>query len=167
MKKIKLWLTILILIIIGIGIGIIIKVEIKNPIKIESIKSLHFKYSNGNSVNSSTSYDIRLKKDKYYVSIKPYLIPDHETFEGEINKKYINEIIKVLNKYEVNKWDGFNKVAEKILDGESFSFSLSTEDGLNINASGYMKWPKNYSKVKTELDKIIGELYPYKQNNIE
>ena len=52
------------------------------------------------------------------------------------------------------------------LDGDSFSFSLYTEDGKSISASGYMSWPKNYGEVEKELTNIFDALYPYKDKKV-
>ena len=136
---------------------------IKKPKQIDSLTKLHFSYSNGYVANAYTTYDIELKDGKYYALIKPYLIPEEETFEVEIDKKKVNEIINILNKYEVNKWDGYNKSDKYVLDGDSFSFWIYMANGNDIHASGYMKWPKNYGEVKSELDRILGPLYPSKQ----
>lgn len=161
MKKKILWVLVIISTIIVLGV--IIMFIFKKPKKIESITRLHFSYSNGYMANAYTTYDIELKDNKYYVVIKPYLIPEEQTFEVEIDKKTIKEIINILNKYEVSEWDGFSKSDKNVLDGDSFSFWVYLEDGTDIHASGYMMWPKNYGEVRSELDRILGPLYPAKQ----
>ena len=161
MKKKIIWIIVILLSIIVIGV--IVMFGIRKPKKINSIKSLHFSYSSGYMANAYTTYDIELKDGIYYALIKPYLIPDTGTFEVEMDKSKIDEIIEVLNKYEVSKWDGFDKSNQNVLDGDSFSFSLYMKDDSKVQASGYMMWPKNYSEVKSELDRILGPLFPAKQ----
>ena len=131
--------------------------------KIDSITQLRFSYSSGYMMNSDTAYEITKNGSKYYANIKPYLVPSDEAFEVELDEKVINEIIEVLNKYEVSKWDGFSKSDKYVLDGDSFSFSIHMDNGSDIYASGYMMWPKNYGEVKSELNRILGPLYPTKQ----
>ncbi len=131
--------------------------------KIDSITQLRFSYSSGYMMNSDTVYEITKKGSIYYANIKPYLVPSDEAFEVELDEKVINEIIEVLNKYEVSKWDGFSKSDKYVLDGDSFLFSLRMDNGSDIYASGYMIWPKNYGEVKSELNRILGPLYPTKE----
>ena len=47
--------------------------------------------------------------------------------------------------------NGFNKSDRYVLDGNSFSLSISMNNDEYVSASGYMKWPKNYKEVKEEL----------------
>ena len=110
-------------------------------------------------MDANTIYDIEKKDDKYFVTIKPHLIPEEKSQTVEIDKKTINRIIELLNKNEVYKWDGFNKSDKYVLDGDSFSFWLYMDNGKEIHASGYMKWPKNYGNVRDELTNILGSLY--------
>ena len=56
-----------------------------------------------------------------------------------------------MTKYNVNKWDGFNKSDKNVLDGNSFSFSYSNTDNKSIEAHGYMKWPNNYREFRDEI----------------
>ena len=160
MKKNLKYLIIIVIIII---VGVIVMLGSRKVKKIDSITQLRFSYSSGYMMNSDTVYEILKKDDKYYANIKPYLVPSDEAFEVELDEKVINEIIEVLNKYEVSKWDGFSKSNKYVLDGDSFSFSIHMEDGSDIFASGYMMWPKNYGEVKSELNRILGPLYPTKQ----
>ncbi len=158
MKRKILWIIVIILLIIIIGV--IITFKIKKTKSISSITKLHFNYSNGYMANAYTTYDIELKEGKYNLTIKPYLIPEEDAYNTEIDKETIDKIIEVLNKYEVNKWNGFKKSDNNVSDGDSFLFWVYMEDGSNIQASGYMMWPKNYFEVKNELNNILGSLYP-------
>ena len=134
--------------------------------EITSIKSMHLSYSNGWSAYSYTRYDLEKKDDGYYVEIKPYGYSDDEMQDVKLSKKDINKIIEVLNKYNVVKWDGFHKSDQGVLDGDSFSFSLHTEDDIDVSASGYMRWPDNYRNVRDELGEIFNPLYEYKDDNV-
>ena len=159
MKKNLKYLIIIVIIIVEV----IVMLGSRKVKKIDSITQLRFSYSSGYMMNSDTVYEITKNGSKYYANIKPYLVPSDEAFEVEIDEKVINEIIEVLNKYEVSKWDGFSKSDKYVLDGDSFSFSIHMDNGSDIYASGYMMWPKNYGEVKSELNRILGPLYPTKQ----
>ena len=79
--------------------------------------------------------------------------------EVELDKKTMNKIIDILNKYDVVNWDGFNETDNNVLDGNSFHMNLTIQDNKNISASGYMMYPDNYKYVKKELDEILGGFY--------
>jgi len=71
------------------------------------------------------------------------------------------KIIQTLNDNKVVKWNNFRESDKYVLDGDSFSFSLTTEEGINISASGYMRWPDNYGNVKSTLVEIFDAYYKY------
>lgn len=163
MKNKVLWIIITIFVLIGMGVILLFGTKKK---EITSIKSMHLSYSNGWSAYSYTRYDLEKRDDGYYVEIKPYGYSDDEMQEVKLSKKDINKIIEVLNKYNVVKWNGFHKSDQGVLDGDSFSFSLHTEDDIDVSASGYMRWPDNYRNVRDELGEIFNPLYEYKDDNV-
>ena len=63
----------------------------------------------------------------------------------------VNDIEDILNKYKVGKWNNFKKSDKRVLDGNSFDLCIKANN-VHIDASGYMKWPKNYNKVKNSLN---------------
>lgn len=158
MKKKVAFIILIILIILLVGV-ICMFIFGQKKKEITSITKLHLSYSNGYMMDANTIYDIDKKDDKYFVTIKPHLIPEEESQTVEIDKKTINKIIEILNKNKVYKWNGFKKSDKYVLDGDSFSFWLYMDDGSDIHASGYMMWPDNYGTVKLELDNILGPLY--------
>ena len=155
MKKI----IILIIIILLIIIGIINISKLKNKNKISDIKSLHFGYTTGTMINSSVSYDLNYKDNKYIAIIKPNNISEEEAITTEISSKDIEKIIEILKKYNVQKWNGFNKHDPDVLDGNSFSISIYFKNNDSIIASGYMMYPNNYREVKEEFDDIFLKYY--------
>ena len=158
MKEKILWIIIAILSIIVIGAIFMFG---NKKFKIESIKSLHFSYSNGYMMYAYTTYDISLEDDTYNVAIKPYGISDEEAQKVKIDKKTINKLIDILNENDVSKWNNFHETDKYVLDGDSFSFSLTANDDIDISASGYMRWPKNYGIVESTLVEILDAYYKY------
>ena len=126
--------------------------------KIENITHLRFTYTTGYHMNASVSYEIDLKDNKYIATIKPTDIPEEETKEYEISKDKVKEIENKLNEYKVSRWNNFRKSDKYVLDGDSFSMNINSND-LDISASGYMMWPNNYREVKSYLDTTLGSLY--------
>ena len=127
-----------------------------------TIRSLHFTYTSGYAMYAYTTYDIYLEDNEYYVTIKPYGVSEEESQTVKLDTKTINKLEKVLNEYDVSKWNNFHKSDKNVLDGDSFSFSMNTNTGKYISASGYMRWPKNYAEVKSALNDILGSLYEQK-----
>ena len=158
MKDKIIWILITIFVLIGLGVILVLTSRSK---EISSIKSMHLSYSSGWSAYAYTRYDLEKKDNGYYVQIKPYGVPDDEVQEVRLTDKQIKDIEAILTKYKVSKWDGFNKSDKGVLDGDSFSFYLHTEDGVDVSASGYMRWPDNYHEVRNALTNIFDPLYKY------
>ena len=126
--------------------------------KIENVTHLRFSYTTGYHMNASVSYEIDLIDDKYIATIKPTDLPEESAKEIELNKKQVLEIENKLNEYHVSKWNNFHKNNQYVLDGDSFSINIKSND-LEISASGYMMWPNNYREVRSYLDTQLGSLY--------
>ena len=125
-----------------------------NKVVLKDTTSFRLFYTQGYMMNADTIYEYKKENDKYIMSIKPYLVDSENTVSFEVNNNIIKEIEDILNKYEVYKWDGFDKNDKDVLDGDSFSFSVSMNDK-SISAHGYMKWPDNYRNVKSEVSSIF------------
>jgi len=129
-----------------------------NTKEIESIKTLNMR-SNSGFANFYTFYSIECN-NKCFVRV----INTHPNTAGnysvEISEKDVNKIVKVLQKYNVKSWDGFDKSDKYVLDGSSYSFDLTTKEGLKVSAKGYMKYPDGYHEVISEIEKIISDIKP-------
>ena len=162
MKDKILWIVIALVTLVTLGVILMFNAK---PKEIESFKSMHLGYSNGWSIYANINYEVLNKDDGYYVTIKPYGVPDDEKQTVKLTDEQVKELLEILNKYEVRKWNGFHKTDRNVLDGDSFSFSLYTEDD-EISASGYMRWPKNYSEVRSALYDLFNPLYQYKDDKV-
>lgn len=154
------WLFIGIVVIVVTVLLIILlnnKKDGNKPSKIKDINSLYFTYSVGYAANAYYRYELECS-DKCMIKIKPNGIPEEETKEYEVSDKLMNELVDMLNENEVYKWDGFDKTAKDVLDGDSFSFKIKMKDETTIHASGYMMWPTNYRNVKEEFKNIFSNL---------
>ena len=136
-------------------------------VDVSKIKSFHLSYSNGYMMNANIIYEFKKEEDKYIANIKPYLVADDDALSIELNIDTIENIVEVLKKYEVSKWDGFNKSDQGVLDGDSFSLYVWFENDKSIHASGYMKWPENYSNVRNEISDIFMEIYNNERGEVE
>ena len=125
--------------------------------KIDNIKYFSFSYSDGYEVDSNVYYSIDCK-DKCVATVKPLYVSHEDEKEYIVDNEFIDKVIELLNKYEVIKWNGFDKSDINVLDGDSFSFSIITNENEEIKAHGYMLWPKNYGNVKSGLDSLFSSL---------
>lgn len=164
MKNKALAIIILVLLIIAF-VTIIIFYLTKKKIVLtkDNIKHIHFSYSTGNMMYANVQYDIDYKDNKYIATIKPDRSAEEASIKVELNDKQMKELVDKLNEYNITSWNGFKKSDKNVLDGDSFSLSIETKDEKWIDASGYMKWPKNYSEVKGVFDSMIGSLSKVKE----
>ena len=143
------------LIIIGIIIvSVFLFFFLKKEKNITNINKVYFTYSTGNYMNASVSYEL-ICKDKCMLSFKDDGVSYEDAREYVVDKKILKEIEIILKQYHVARWDNFHKYDKNVLDGNSFSFRVCFENNQEIEANGYMKWPKNYQEVKKELNEIF------------
>ena len=162
--KLKYVVVILIIVVLGIGGYCFVKYKEKNKteevdLSTSNIKSFYLTYTNGYMINSYTRYQLSLEDDKYNIEIKPYGIDEEDKLNIEVTTEFIEELSKILKKYAVNKWDGFDKTNQGVLDGDSFSFSMSFNNGKSIHATGYMKWPSNYHLFESDISTLFMDIY--------
>jgi hypothetical protein len=155
----------LVYIIIGIAIVIIavfttimVLKNVKRNKKIENITYLRLSYTGGYAMYAYTIYTIELIDGKYVVTVKPYGEPDENIRTTELSKEKIKELEKTLTNLKVAGWNGFNESDKYVLDGDSFSFSLKYGDNEEVSAHGYMRWPENYSNVKSYIIELINTI---------
>ena len=125
---------------------------------VSDLKSFSFSYSTGTMIYARVRYEISLKNNKYSVTIYQNGVSDDEIKEFTVSEDFISKLEEILNKYEVSKWDGFDKSNKYVLDGNSFSLNVYFMDDKNVNASGYEEWPSNYNNVRSELDNLFSSL---------
>ena len=99
------------------------------------------------------------KTNNCIVKIKPYGISIEDTKEIIVDNCKINELINILNKYHIDKWDGFNKSNKDVLDGDDFCLSIWMNDNKSIHASGYMMWPDRYGEFILDIDEFFMNIY--------
>ena len=125
---------------------------INKNIEIENTKKFKFSYSVGNYMYSDYCYELELNsEDKYIISYKPVGISDENKFQKEITKEQVLELEEILKRNKISKWNGFKKADKNVLDGYSFDLHYRKQNDENIDASGYMKYPKGYKEFKNDI----------------
>ena len=153
MKKILLIVVLCIL----VAAFIIVFFINKNNNKVKSIKSLkklEYSIHDGRRINGDVVYKI-ICDDTCTLINKPEGYPEDKTISAELDEDTMEEIIDMLNYYNVASWNGFNKSDKTVLDGTDFDFNIVTKNDEKISASGYMKFPRNYSEVVGKLINIF------------
>ena len=119
-----------------------------------------FKYffTKGYARNADIRYELEFKDNKYFATIKHWGIPEEEATILEVDESFEKKLEEILKKYNVSSWDGFQKSDKHVLDGNSFDLYIKMEEENNIDASGYMKWPKNYREFKQEVIELFDGL---------
>ena len=132
---------------------------------IKDINKFYFSYSTSNYIYGSVSYDIALENEKYILTIKLDNVAPEDADKIEINNTILENVLAILNKYQVKNWNGFNKSDSNVLDGNSFNMSITEKDETHISAHGYMMWPENYREVKQELDELFKNILDENKEN--
>ena len=132
--------------------------------KISEIESFNYSYSTGMAVNSYSRYRLSCT-NKCTAWIKPNNISEDNELKIDISKDQIEELQNILKKYEVGKWNGFDKFDQNVLDGRSFTINIKMKNGDRVDASGYMKWPKNFGEVSKEIEEFFDDIYKKEHNS--
>lgn len=123
-----------------------------------------FYYTTGNFSNAAVCYQLDLADGVYTVTVKKTGVPDENADVFTVDAAFAQRVEKCLTAYKAASWNGFDKNDKRVLDGNSFSLHIRNGAGQNFSASGYMRWPRNYSAVKNELDALFMQLYSPSEN---
>lgn len=167
-KKIKLFLIIIAVLIIVILLiyckiikdgGIGIKGKNPTPIRLdgkENISSLSYSHT-GTYIGDIYSYKIYNEKEKVKLKVEFMNINEDNPDIVEIKEDTLDKIMELVKKYNVNKWNGYDKYATNVLDGSSFYMKIRLDNKKSIIFSGYNCEPNGYYKFYNDLMKLIGK----------
>ena len=94
------------------------------------------------------SYRITLDPDGYYISV------NGETGQP-VGTDTVEALMDVIESFDVASWDGFDKSAKYVLDGEGFSLEIQFTDGSSISARGDNRFPDRYFEAMGEIWEIL------------
>lgn len=72
-----------------------------------------------------------------------------------IDPSVLDELNAIYTEQSINKWNGFDKVAKDVLDGDGFSLRIGFADGDVLRASGSNSYPKGYSEFCHAIDALF------------
>ena len=96
--------------------------------------------------------------DSPKIRVRPDGVSDEDALVLDVDGEFVRSIEEIFEKFRLEKWDGFNKSDDNVLDGNSFSFSAQI-DGKRISAGGYMKYPSGYGDAKGRLFGLFMDRY--------
>ena len=109
------------------------------------IATLNYYYGDGMSYGMS--YHITADSEN-----KCIVVADHFSHQNRYEMDVDSEHIKRLNEFVkgigVGRWNGFHRSNKHVCDGTSWSLEIKFDNNDEIRCSGYMKFPRNYSKFK-------------------
>lgn len=130
----------------------------KTPEPIISVESM--KLSTGSYHSGGTVYEIENQYGEIQLSCYREVNSGGDEQELVLEKSAIcdtQDFIEIMNTCKVNCWDGFNRENHLVLDGASFTFSATVNNGQFISAKGYAKTPDGYGEFVAELNKLLEE----------
>ena len=149
MKAKKLYLVLLIGLLLIVGCGK------KEEEKFDG-KIISFSYSY--SSTKGIYRDYKIQSNNQDTEIYSYG-NDTTTYnvKKNVDKKYIEELEKIVEKYKVKEWNGFNK-QEDVDEGLSFSLEIGFTDGKNLYATGFEIYPEGYEDFQKEFINLFNSI---------
>lgn len=94
------------------------------------------------------AYRISLWQDGYHVSVN----------EGEdqyIDGDAVEELLRVVDEYDLAQWDGFDESGHVERDGEAFWLEIRMTDGTGVSAHGDDAFPARYFEAIGSIQDIL------------
>ena len=130
-------------------------------VRIDS-RVVYLTYSHG--AGSLPGCDSYLKVDGRKKEVKVQYINEYCAEPEDLEWKSVDEeLLEQLTKFcrdnKVGRWNGFHKINKNVLDAGGWSLWIKLENGKEIEASGYMKYPSNYREIINGIFEIVGKAY--------
>ena len=122
------------------------------------LREFHISSSGGMIRDFGSSYEAKLKNDGVHIRIKRSGKPESSAETFVTGSEFFDRLDELLERYDAASWDGFNKNAEGVYDGHSFSFGATLKDGRKVSARGYMCFPERYGAFRSEAVRLFDEL---------
>ena len=145
-QKIKkiLWFLITLFLISG---SVLAETPTPTPTPTPTADILRFRFYR-NDFMVPQNYEIFLLGDAYYLYINddlPILLDPYDA----------DDLVRIIDKYDVQAWDGFDDSNYEVDDGEFYYFSAVLTDGTSIYAHGQNAFPLNYSPAASLMEGLI------------
>lgn len=101
------------------------------------------------------SYKIEKEGDKFYFTYEDISLPYEEGLRTEIGREVLDELRKIYDELEIEKWNGFHKKDKDVVDGHGFSLSIGFDNGERLSASGYNYSPYHFWEFREKLAELF------------
>ena len=109
----------------------------------------------GMMFNSGRTYILTEKNGVNVISVRLEGVSRKDAKTFEVGAGFVRELFDILESGNVASWNGFNKSARNVMDGDRFSFYASLPDGKTVSANGYMSWPEGYGAVSRQVTELF------------
>ena len=152
----RLKLLLIVAVVLLAGGGVWFAAQHTNGVKETSAPLVSFDYSHrGSSTDSFYSYEVTESGNGYCFRFLPFREEDEQT--AAMSAEDVDALVEINNRHELWKWHGFSKTDSNIMDGTSFSLSVSFADGTVIIANGSNRFPSSYSAACAEMDTLFAK----------
>ena len=121
--------------------------------------SFTFDYSDGMMFASGRRYSGMRTAEGGRLTIRMTGMRQEDAPRVEVDQATWKRIAAILSREKTAPWNGFNRRAEGVFDGGSFSFSATYGACVQVNASGYVSWPEGWGEAKLQMNALMEELY--------
>lgn len=80
---------------------------------------------------------------------------DYGILTGKVSDTFMDSLNVLCKRYDIIKWDGFDKINHEVLDGYGFSLSAEYDNGKRINAHGSNSFPSGYHGFSDALEELV------------
>ena len=117
-----------------------------------------FSFQHGASL-ADECYLFKLTKDGDSVRLyAEELFSGGRIVDTMIEDDVLDQLGELMGTYHVDRWDGFDENNKHVMDGSSFTLSVTLADGSTISAHGSNSFPENYSDVSSAILTLYYEL---------
>lgn len=117
----------------------------------EPMRSFSYSYI-GTIGGGSFTWTVRREDDGSvrFVLLDP-LRDEYDKISDTVPVSLMDSIEALCRKYEVYRWDGYDKTARGVCDGRGFSMDIRYQDGQRVEVYGMNSSPMNFYKFEDEL----------------
>lgn len=113
----------------------------------------------GSVMNSGFSYQAITEAGVTTVTIQKDGMAEEDALTAATDAALMEQLYAIAEKYEMGRWNGFDKSSKSAMDGRSFRLTIYMDNGSSIKAKGFMKWPENYSEAAAEITALFDSIY--------
>ena len=118
------------------------------------INTFYYSY-NGSIGGDSYSYSVAEKDGKHYLEYESMLYDDYGTLTMELEEAFLDQLTALYKEHRLAEWDGYNKYATHVMDGDGFSLNISFRDGESMSAHGSNCYPDRYGEFCQQMEELF------------